>query len=333
MKQFIIKIFKFTLPLTLIISTVIYIDFFKIFGFQDYYSNQEVRGLNRGMITSTTFNHYREIENFDSFIFGSSRSQAFKCKNWIQYLDKNTKPFHFDASSENIWGLTKKVEYIDELKDTIKNALVIIDRTTLTGTSPMEGPLYISTPFISKSSKTEYYLTFLKASLNLKFLTAYIDYSIFKTYRSYMGSFIKKSKYSRIANNKNCDVWYGLDKEIEYDSLRYYTKKVEEGVFYPRTGVYQSECNVTLKERNQLQNIKNIFKKHNTKYAIIISPTYDQLDMEKSQIQLLEEIFGEENIYNYSGKNKFTESIYNFYENSHYRPSIANKIMEMIYIK
>ena len=330
MKQFIIKIFKFTLPLILIISTVIYIDFFKIFGFQDYYSTQEV-SVNRGMITSTTFNHYREIENFDSFIFGSSRSQAFKCKNWIQYLDKNTKPFHFDASSENIWGLTKKVEYIDELKDTIKNALVIIDRTTLTGTSPREGHLFISTPFISKTSKTEYYLTFLKASLNLKFLTAYIDYSIFKTYRSYMGSFIKKSKYSKITNNKNCDIWYGLDKEIEYDSLGYYTKKVEEGVFYPRTRVYKSECNVTLKEINQLKKIKNIFKKHNTKYGIIISPTYDQLEMEKSQIELLEEIFGEENIYNFSGENEFTENIYNFYEDSHYRPNIANKIMELIY--
>ena len=156
MKQFIIKIFRFSLPVFLVINSVIYIDFFKIFGFQDYYSTQEV-SVNRGMITSTTFNHYREIENFDSFIFGSSRSQAFKCKNWIHYLDENTKPFHFDAANENIWGITKKIEYINELKDTIKNALVIIDRTTLAGTSPTDGHLFISIPIISKSSKIEYF--------------------------------------------------------------------------------------------------------------------------------------------------------------------------------
>jgi hypothetical protein len=146
-----------------------------------------------------------------------------------------------------------------------------------------------------------------------------------------MKTLIRKSKYNKLTNKNNCDIWYGLDKEIEYDSLGYYNKKVEDGVFYTRTDVYKSECEVTLKEKNQLKIIKNIFKKHNTKYAIIISPAYDQLEMEKSQIQLLEEIFGEENIYNFSGKNEFTESIYNFYEDSHYRPNIANRIMELIY--
>ena len=330
MKQFIIKIIKFSLPVFLLISTVTYIDFFKIFGFQDYYSTQKV-SINRGMITSKTFNHYRETENFDSFIFGSSRSQAFKCKNWIHYLNENSKTFHFDASNENVWGITKKVEYINELKDTIKNALVIIDRTTLARTSPIEGHLFISLPMISKLSKIEYYLTYLKSSINLKFLTAYIDYSIFKTHRSYMQTLIRKSKYNKLTNNKNCDIWYGLDKEIEYDSLGYYTKKVGEGVFYSRTEVYKSECKVTQKEKNQLNIIKNIFKKHNTKYAIIISPAYDQIEMEEAQIQLLEEIFGKENIYNFSGKNEFTRSIHNFYEDSHYRPKIANKIMTLIY--
>jgi len=77
--------------------------------------------------------------------------------------------------------------------------------------------------------------------------------------------------------------------------------------------------------------IKNIFEKHNTKYQIIISPVYDQVPLEKQQIEQLELIFGEKHIYNFSGKNQFTESIHNFYETSHYRPHVANEILRIVY--
>ena len=182
----------FILPAIFLIASAIYIDFFKIFGIQDYYSNQKV-GLNREMITTTTFNNFREKEKFNSFIFGSSRSQSFKCSNWVNYLEKDAKPFHFDASGEGVWGISKKIEYIDEIGDTIKNALLVLDRTVLRVTYPRDGHLFISMPCISKSSEFKYYFTFIKASLNPKFLIANLDYSLFKTYREYMSYFIRKN--------------------------------------------------------------------------------------------------------------------------------------------
>ena len=332
MKKFLTKILIFTLPAIFIISSVIYIDFFKIFGFQDYYSNQKI-GLNREMITTSTFNHYREKEKFNSFIFGSSRSQAYKCKNWIKYLDKNANAFHFDAAGEGLWGKSKKIEYIDEIGDTIKNALVVIDRTSLRTTYPRDGHLFISMPCVSKSSEFEYYFTFFKASLNPKFLIANLHYSLFKTYRRYMGNLIRKSKYDHHANNKNCDIWYGWDKEIEFDSLAYYDRLIDKGVFSKRPIKNISECIVTAEEKKQLLAIKKIFEKHNTRYKVVISPIYNQVPMEKEQIELLEQIFGKEYIYNFSGKNQFTEPLHNFYETSHYRTHVANEIMKIIYQK
>ena len=74
-----------------------------------------------------------------------------------------------------------------------------------------------------------------------------------------------------------------------------------------------------------------IFNKHNTKYKIVISPVYDQVPMEEEQLEVLEQIFGKQNIYNFSGKNKFTDSIHNFYETSHYKPNVANEIMNILY--
>ena len=287
MKKFLTKILIFTLPAIFLIVLVTYIDFFKIFGLQDYYSNQKIV-INREMITTSTYNHYREKEKFNSFIFGSSRSQAFKCKNWINYLDKNAKAFHFDASGDGIWGISKKIEYIDEVGDTISNALIVLDKTSLCETYPREGHLFISMPCVSKLSKMDYYFTFLRASLNPIFLFANLDYSLFKTHRGYMGYFIKRYNYDHQVNKINCDIWYGWDKEIEFDSLGYYNRLIEKGVFFKRPIINISECIVTPEEKKQLLSIKKIFEKHNTRYKIIISPLYDQVPMEKEQIELLE---------------------------------------------
>lgn len=330
MKKFCYKLLIFSSPALILILTVIYIDFFKVFGYQDYYSNQLV-GLNREMITTKTFNHYREIEKYDSFIFGSSRSQAFKCKNWATYLDKNAKPFHFDASGEGIWGISKKMQYLDELGDTIKNALIIVDRTVLEITYPRDGHLFISLPCVSKASAVDYYLTFLKASLNPKFLVAYIDFSVFKTYRKYMGYLIKSNSYDHTVNNRNCDIWYGYDKEIATDSTGYYNFLINSGVFNSHTKSTGPELKVCSAEINQLEIMRDILKKHKSNYKIVISPVYDQIPMEPAHLKLLEQLFGKENIYNFSGKNAFTENIANYYESSHYKPCVANQILKIIY--
>ncbi len=58
---------------------------------------------------------------------------------------------------------------------------------------------------------------------------------------------------------------------------------------------------------------------------------YDQIPLEKEQLNLLYDIFGKENVYDFSGKNEFTESVFNYYENSHYRPHVAAEIMDIIY--
>lgn len=331
MKKFTYKIFKFLLPFIAIIIIVIYIDFFKILGFQnDYYEENKV-GLNREMICTKTYNYYREKEKFNSFIFGSSRSLAYKCKEWEKYLDNESNPFHFDASGEGIWGISKKVEYINELGDTIKNALLILDRTILKTIKASEGHLFIPMPEVSKASSSKYYSTFLKSSLNPKFIFAYIDYSIFGKHRDYMGHLITKSKYKHRANYKNCDLWYGYDKDIKTDSIGYYQKQIDKGIFYTRVKEKKWESEITKLEIEQLKSIKSIFLKHNTKYKIVISPTYDQIAMERGQIELLIKIFGQENIYNFSGKNSYTDKISNYYETIHYKPIVANDIMKNIY--
>lgn len=332
MKKFLKNIFYFASPFLLVLALVLYFDIFKIFGFQEgYYKNNFIE-LPREMICTKTYQHYRDSMHFNSFILGSSRSNAFKLANWSQYLDKDAIPFHFDGNGEGIYGISSKVNYIHELGDNINNALIILDRTILSGTKIKKGHLYIPHPSVSKESYYEYYLVFLKAMIDPKFNVAYADYFIFKKNRDYMKGLINGFKYQDSTNNVNCDLWYGFDKHIKNDSLGYYNELIDQGVFYNRPKEENSWVSeITDLEITQLNVIKDIFDRHNTNYKIVISPVYDQVPLEQEQVDLLNKIFGVENVYNFSGKNKFTEPISNYYEDNHYRPHVANEIMEIIY--
>jgi hypothetical protein len=45
----------------------------------------------------------------------------------------------------------------------------------------------------------------------------------------------------------------------------------------------------------------------------------------------LQKVFGNNNVFDYSGVNDYTNSIYNYYEASHYRPVVGRQILEAVY--
>ena len=333
MKKFIISLIKYIIiPNILMLTTIYLFDVFQLRDFQDYYLDQTV-DKNRSFITANTYLNNRKNEKFNSFIFGSSRSHAFKCKNWDNYLATDSKSFHFDGSGEGLWNIHKKVKFLDELGDSIKNALIIIDHNTLKNTKPRYEHIYIEHPRISKGSWIIFYYQFIKINYNWKFFVPIIDYKIFKVYRNYMRGSINNKKYNDISNNINCDIWYGEDEHLRNDSLGYYDAYLLS-TFYERSKKQKYASSIiTNDEIIQLNEIRNIFDKHKTTYKIVISPLYDQLQIGKKQEGLIRNIFGTKNVYNFSGINRFTTFIQNYYENSHYKPLVANKIMKTIYYK
>ncbi len=334
MKNFLKKLSIFFLPIILILVLVISLDIFKVFWEYDNYYRDNFVTLNRDYVCTRTYEKFRKKKKFNAFIFGSSRSHAYKTPQWKMHLPDNAIPFHYDSSGEGVYGVSKKIEYIDELGDTIEHALIIIDRKFIKYTKNKKGHLFMTSPSLSKESWVSFYTTFIKASLNLKFLAAYIDYSLFKVHRSYMGNLIRHTKYPHTVNKYTCDMYYGYDKHLKEDAQGYYNVLLKKGVFYSRPRKKKiKKVKITKLEVKQFKAISKIFKKHKTDYRIVISPMYDQIPFEKSQLQLLHKIFGKDYVFDFSGKNTFTENIRNYYETSHYRPHVANKIMKIIYKK
>ena len=120
------------------------------------------------------------------------------------------------------------------------------------------------------------------------------------------------------------------DSMLRSDSVGFYVYK--EKVFYNRPPD-QNPSDPVLKEKHieMLKDIKRIFDKNGTRFKILISPLYDQIRINGADVKTLKSIFGPNVVYDYSGVNDITRTRANYYEWSHYKPYIANKIMTEIY--
>ncbi|MCX6296671.1 MAG: hypothetical protein NTX97_11510, partial [Bacteroidetes bacterium] len=77
----------------------------------------------------------------------------------------------------------------------------------------------------------------------------------------------------------------------------------------------------------------SILKSHNTQYKIVISPLYNQEKLDPGDLNYLVNLFGGENVFDFSGINFITNDFHNYYETSHYRPFVCDYILNIIYSK
>ena len=267
---------------------------------------------------------------------------SFKLKEWKKYLPKKSVPFHFDGSGEGMYGIYHKLKFLDKDGANVNKVLIILEKRGLSSEDKMNGKgmmdksnvIGVAPPEISGEPFYKFYSTYLKKAFDLKFVAAYSDYILFNTYRPYMSRFFQKESGNKLINKINGD--YQVPNGIadnKKDSLAYYQKRIDNGIFYQRPVEHDKKYAIIDKEIEYLQGIRDIFDKHQTDYRIVLAPTYDQVPMPQHQLNLLVEILGKEHIYNFTGKNKYTEPISNFFESDHYKPYVANEILEEIYGK
>lgn len=333
MTKFIRRVVLFSLPIVVYILLMMWIDPFKVFHtYKRYYEDSDFVSINREMVCLRTFEKHYSSERFNSFIFGSSRSNAFSCADWSIHLTPDDVPFHFDAGGESLYGVANKLSYLDREGANIDNAIILVDRELLCKLKNRDTHLSISPPELTGESQFRYYLQFIKSSMNIRFFLSYVDYTIFRSYRPYMRNMLTPNAASDTHDEINCDFWYAAEDEISEDSLGYYRDMINKGVFYTRPKKKSPvTCAANDAEKQLLQDIKSVLDRHDTKYKVVVSPLYEQEPLADDQITLLHEIFGQESVYDFSGKNVLTDPISNYYETSHYRPHVARTILSKLY--
>lgn len=329
MRKFLKYILVFCLPLSILFVTYIATDVFKvIYHYDPYYDGSYYIGVNRAYGSTMTYINQNPKYQYDSFIFGNSRSLFWEIDTWKKYLPKESKCIHFDESGGSISGIHDKVMFIDKNGGHIKNALFVIDHNLLSRLE-QSGYLFVSPPVLKGYSNfLSFHTQHFMAFLNPKFLVALADYNIFGKFRPYMKNLISDGHSTYVAEYNEFQKTLS-EKEIEegtyYDAIHL---KVFEDVQKP--GTFSTE-KLDDKEINCLREMRKVLDKQHTSYKIVISPLYDQIKLNKETLSLLCEIFGKENVYDFSGVNKWNKDYHNYYEDSHYRPIVSAEIMDIIY--
>ena len=330
MRNFLKYCLLFISPMLVMVVCYVVFDPFKLIKHYDsYYDLTDVITLNRGYVSTMHYINNKDTYNYDSFIFGNSRSIAYHEEEWQKYIPEGSLCYHFDESGGSVGGIYFKIRYINKYAH-IKNALLVVDPYLLT-TTVQTGHLGSIPPVLNYYQNIiNFHVESFLAFYNISFIHAFIDYKLTSTYKSYMGWLIKDP-------SKNCS-YNSVNNEL-LDNLR--EEKVLNGTYYDEEhiSVFNEKqfpnriANVAINEErmDMLKSIKLIFDEQHTNYKIVISPLYDQVKLNPIDFNVLCDIFGKENVFDFSGKNKWTDDYHNYYEDSHYRPCVANEIMRIIY--
>lgn len=332
MKRFINQLFIFFIlglvPFFIFSFLYVYLDPFKVlYSYKDYSFPFVI--TNRDYISTTILKKNLPEHKYNSFVLGSSRTLAYRLDCWNKYLDKNAKPFMFDASNESVYGIYTKLRYLDSIKANIENVLIIMCRDRIfEDTENPKGHLFIKHPATSGESNLDFQLVFFKAYLDPGFLFNFYAYIITKEYKPFMGGYIENRliRYDTLTNEYNA---IDQQKEITQNPVAYYAKRAD--YFYDRQGEkIDTAHKIKSKHLFMLQEIKRILVKNNTNYKVVISPLYEQVKFSKYDFEILKSLFGN-NLFDFSGRNIFTESMVNYYEPSHYIPKVGDSILSLIY--
>lgn len=335
LRKFIRKCLLFSIPLWLHIGIYAVTDpFMVIFDYDNYYTERQIPlALDRDYVSTMTYVQNKKNIDYDSFIFGNSRSMYYPVADWQHHIGDSARCYHFDASAESLYGVLKKVQWIDLNGGSLKNALFVIDASLLEQALPQtDSHLFYVSPILEDYANLfGFHFTHWKSFLNIKFAYAVCDYSVSHEVKDYM-----------VANHflENYNVEYELESnEVTEESFeqaiqegKYYTPErlsVFEGAQTPRMG----DAVIYEEQRVLLNQLCDILNKHRCNYKIVISPLYNQVQLNTADIHSLQNIFGEQRICDFSGVNDITTDYHNYYEAAHYRPIVAKRIMEDIYKK
>lgn len=334
MRTFLHRLAKFfvigLVPFLVLMAGYFYYDPFMVIRKYDDFSHSAVL-TNRDYISTESFVNKHERNQYNSFIFGSSRTLAFSPSHWAKYLGEEARPYSFDGSNESIYGIAMKMKYLDQQQVAIKNALIILCRDASfarTSAADHKGHLFVKDPRISGESSLMFHKEFVKSYLSPLFLYSLYNYTYTGSYKDYMEGFIntKEISFDPVTNEQ---VLTGLESELAESPERYYEKR--RSVFYKRYGERTDSVNrIKAAQLALLKDIRQILKKHHTNYKVVVSPLYEQVRLSPADESVLKELFGDQ-FYDFSGKNYFTDSVSHYYEKSHYRPFIGDSLMAIIY--
>lgn len=329
MKKFLIKILcSFGIPFITLLGIYIWTDPFrtlKAFSLHYYDST------NRDYISSELYLKNNPKLHYNSFIFGSSRAGGINSYKWKEYLSNDSRQFVFQGWSETITGIKQKLEYIDNHGDSIQNAMILIDIPgSFANQQEPDNVLSIKhykfsgQPFLLFQAKL--FAGFVKPTFIIKSIKNKNNDSF-----PYIG-------FDTISNDWYANNHNNYTECPKKDSLKNCTQRTKEVFLKTISKQDTTLISKPIIDNNKekiLRDIKFILTKQHTSYVIVITPGFylTQPQINQTDLRKLQEIFGKDNVYDYSGQNYLSIDYNNFSDPSHFGLYVGWHILEDIYKK
>ncbi len=324
--RFIKRVIIFGIPVVLLVISYFLFDPFHVLQSYDQYGSNYLKTFNRNRMSTELFLINNPKYKFKSFVFGSSRSSAFRTQTWAKFINDPT-PYHFDSFNDNISGIRGKMEFINKQGNKLENVLLVFDKDTFSEQFEESNSIVHHKDYRwTDENIISYQLKFFKAYFMKQYFVHFLDLKMNNTYRPAMEEFFKFKYYYEAPFNNF--LFPDNEKQIKSDSLNYY-KKPE---FLNRNQNPKSlDSMIKTHHVADLIAVKKLLVKNKSNYKVVFSPIFDQRSLNARDKKWLISLFGEDKFFDYSGKNKFTNDISNYYEPSHFTPRVGEGILSEIY--
>lgn len=315
-----------SLPLVLVLLSYVIFDPFMVLRSYEDYNASHGAVVNRDMISTQQYFNLSSQFRYDSFIFGNSRTMAYTTEDWTPWIDSKAT-YHFDAWAESIFGVAGKFRLLDRRGVPIRNALIVLDSELLSTIVDIEDLPYMKHP--ATSGRTfAFHALYLKAYFTPSFLFPYLHTKYDQAFQEPGGpEAFPGVYYTPFRNNFILPL---ADQQVMENETGFYAPKMS-GFIAANQPESVGPAIMTPQAKGYLREIQAITQRQNTDIRIIVSPLYNKVRMNPSDLKVLTDMFGVANVSDFSGANAFTNDYRNFYETSHYRPHVAREIMKRIY--
>lgn len=330
MKRFVIAILVFiAIPLILLVGLYLWTDPFRCIHAFDI---KDIDEVNREYLSTELFLRNNPTYHYNSFIFASSRGMALNTYQWKQYLPEGAQPFLFQAWSETVTGIEMKLCYLNEHNIPIDNALILIDIPgTFDRNQISNGAMFIKHYVFTGESRAMYnikqYFNFIQCpSLWARYTR--------KAIRGEKETFFSDT-ISNDYDNTNSMMYMECPPQDSLNNCSELTMTsfIEKVEHMRLKEVVVSDPLIIPQLEQRLMHIRAIFDANHTDYHIIVTPAfcYTHPTLNPDDLEVLNRIFGEERVHDYTGENEWTIDYNNFLDPNHFGKCIGYRIIEDIY--
>ena len=329
--RFVFKLAVFVSPVALLVLVYVLLDPFMVVRSYASYTqdlDKPAIRLNRDVVSTEMFLGHSDRYDYDAFVFGSSRTGAFKARDWGAYIQPGN-PFHFDAFGESLLGVYSKIKLLDRRHVKMNHVLLIVDELLLKKITNPDTHLYIMHPETSGDSRFRFHLAFFKSYYTSSFFIEHWVSRVTGNYYPFMRRMIRQYNMSIDPVTNDVDRLESVYSAQEHADIE---QRLSVSFAQSRdNGAAESPPRIGTVQLRLLKEIAEILEARETDVRVVIAPGYDQMALNRSDVMNLRTLFGPDRVYDYSGVNDITVDRGYFDDPIHANPKAGRRILAEIY--